>query len=300
MSDINYNGGIREIRQVLSYVITKKRFLKKSIFYELIRTSNSHDNDIIFVFNFLLETKNAVEENGDFELKNNLGLDEFLVQIKLYYLNLLYSNEGIYNSLFNKSKIIVENDYIFIEIDSIPLKYRQYLRALIKLEIAEKIDNKLKILHFSVLNEIVKNISKKMSLEEFNRVQQLKVIKGEVAETFIFNQESDKLKNTGNTPIHMSFINIKAGYDILTYNEKGEEIYLEVKALTSNGEFYWSTNEINISKYYKDKYFLVLVNVENLTKCRVVKTIKDPSNVIFKSKLYVVQENIDYKITLSI
>ena len=106
------------------------------------------------------------------------------------------------------------------------------------------------------------------------------------------------MKNTDNTPVHMSFINVKAGYDILTFDDSGNEIYLEVKALTNDNEFYWSTNEINISKYYKESYYLVLVKVIKLSECEIVTKINNPFLTIFNSKKYIVEEKKEYKIKI--
>ena len=60
-----------------------------------------------------------------------------------------------------------------------------------------------------------------------------------------------------------------AGYDILSYNENQEKIYIEVKAVSStNFKFYLSSNEFNKANLMNKNYFLYLLprDLSNLSK----------------------------------
>lgn len=137
-----------------------------------------------------------------------------------------------------------------------------------------------------------------MSLSEFKRLQEIKHIKGEIAEKFILQQEIIKLKKTNYQPVRMSIINVTAGYDILSYDDSGNKIYLEVKALTKQNEFYFSSNELNTSKFLGNKYFIVLVEVLQSQTCKVIQLIQNPSVTLFDSSLFKVSTMNDYKFKL--
>ena len=86
---------------------------------------------------------------------------------------------------------------------------------------------------------------------------------GDEGELSIIEYEKEKLKNCNREDlvekiIHVSELNDSAGYDILSYDENGDQIFIEVK--TTEGpvgtDFYISPGEIKFSKDNIEKYFL--------------------------------------------
>ena len=96
---------------------------------------------------------------------------------------------------------------------------------------------------------------------------------------------------------HMSLENVRAGYDILSFEQRsGEgwrEKYIEVKAVSPiDWHFYWSRNEVAKAKEFRDAYYLCLVPVSGPNDFNLyeVKLIPDPYKNIFQNKEHWIQE----------
>lgn len=88
---------------------------------------------------------------------------------------------------------------------------------------------------------------------------------GEKGELLVIEYEKSKLLKSNradlaNKVTHVSKTNDYAGYDILSFNEKGEEIFIEVKTTKGpkSSDFYISPGEVKRSKLIKN-YFLYRV-----------------------------------------
>lgn len=97
------------------------------------------------------------------------------------------------------------------------------------------------------------------------REKKLKQI-GDLGEQFIFSQERERVKQyklpSSKKVIWMSRDKGDGlGFDILSYDANGNEMYIEVKTTTQdeNASFYISANELEKSKLYADKYYLYRV-----------------------------------------
>lgn len=87
---------------------------------------------------------------------------------------------------------------------------------------------------------------------------------------------------------HTSLDDVGAGYDIESVQPHGAgghtRKFIEVKAVSSEGDFYWSPNELETAKQLKDRYYLYLLpslgkgrfDLENLS------SIQDPYKSIFE------------------
>ena len=98
-------------------------------------------------------------------------------------------------------------------------------------------------------------------------VQQLRnAYIGDFGEEKVFMLEKAKLAGTGFEPIWKSKIDDSLGYDILSYTESGEKMYIEVKSTPYGPRtpFFMSSNEISKSKELKDNYYVY--RVYNLKK----------------------------------
>lgn len=91
----------------------------------------------------------------------------------------------------------------------------------------------------------------------------------------------------------ISEVDVFAGYDILSFEEKQEEgtfleRFIEVKAVPArNFHFYWSKNEIEIAATQKERYYLYLLPTIGKNEFDINKLliIKNPYKVIFENKL---------------
>ena len=85
----------------------------------------------------------------------------------------------------------------------------------------------------------------------------------------------------------ISDLNVSAGYDVVSLqSNKSTEIdkFIEVKSYSDKPSFYWSVNEVKKAKQEKNRYFLYLVNrneIDNNGYNPVM--IQDPYKNIFNS-----------------
>jgi hypothetical protein len=90
---------------------------------------------------------------------------------------------------------------------------------------------------------------------------------GYKGELFVLKFEKRKLTNLGMPDLAERIIHVSvergdhSGYDILSFDESGEEMFIEVKTTPKSEEspFFISALEIDKSKKYVDKYFLYRV-----------------------------------------
>ena len=82
---------------------------------------------------------------------------------------------------------------------------------------------------------------------------------GDCGEYMVLNREQQRLASLGKRPMHVSKTEgDHVGYDIKSYNDLGEEIYIEVKTTKGdiNTPFFISENEVRYSKRHNKKYYL--------------------------------------------
>jgi hypothetical protein len=101
--------------------------------------------------------------------------------------------------------------------------------------------------------------SRVVSVDFLNRAGKSKK-HGDNGEILVMAYEINKLKNLGikKDVIHKSKEGDGHGYDIESYNSKGEKIYIEVKTSVGglNSDFDVSLNEVLVSKIKADHYYL--------------------------------------------
>ncbi|MBO6607406.1 DUF3427 domain-containing protein [Psychroserpens sp.] len=102
-------------------------------------------------------------------------------------------------------------------------------------------------------------VQRKSKIDQIAKAKTSKNI-GDAGELLVLAKERQKLIEFGieNEPIHIAKKDDNAGYDILSYDEKGEEIYIEVKTTkgTLQTPFFISANEVAVSNNLSEKYFI--------------------------------------------
>lgn len=90
---------------------------------------------------------------------------------------------------------------------------------------------------------------------------------GDFSEALILKAETEKLKKLNLKPLKVN--GDSYGFDIKSFDEKGNEIFIEVKG--TNGRrssvFYLTANEVEAAKIYSNKWFLYRVYVEDDKYC---------------------------------
>ncbi len=128
---------------------------------------------------------------------------------------------------------------------------------------------------------------------------------GKRGEILVFRFEKEYLKENGKMDLidklkHISNEDDSAGYDILSFDKKGNKKYIEVKSTTSKvpnvHHFNISSNEYEKAKHLKNYYIYFVF--ETLTENPKIFKLKKPFNLP-KSKIEVTPANYDVKIGLS-
>lgn len=112
---------------------------------------------------------------------------------------------------------------------------------------------------------------------------------GEEGELFVLDYEKQRLKKLGfqnlaDQVVQISKLNVAAGYDILSYDQNGQEIFIEVKtSIGSHLSFEITENELNKARQFQDSYFVYkVINFANLPK---IVPICNPARLVDEGKL---------------
>ena len=293
--DLKKGQVLNLIKSILSY----DTISKVALVDELVITTNVGSKEIDFIINFLAGFKKIKVENDIITVLKKSNPKELFVSFSKHYFNLIINEEELNQHLFIDSEVSLINDFFKIKTSSIKLKYRQILVTLGKLELLEYEDDYVKIINYTFAKKFIERALKKLSKsqKEFEKELYEKKIRGELAEKFVMEFERDKLKEYSFFPIRQSVDDVGLGYDILSYDSDGKEMFIEVKSIKKNS-FFWSENEIATSKEFQDDYFIYLVLFENNKPIKIKQIIQNPYNQIFNKNLFERKNIEDYIIYL--
>jgi len=191
--------------------------------------------------------------------------------------------DNVLSAFLNQSNVSYDDkeELIVINNNLIDLKFSQFRNILINLNffIPDKLiknqfvinDDYKKIFLRIIIPQIEANSHRRLTLEELERKLDIEGQMGKDAEEYILGYEKNRLKehvNLDNIRI-ISANNVNAGYDIQSYQDMHSLIinrFIEVKSFSNNATFYWSKNEIDISKIKEDQYYLYLVDRDKMRK----------------------------------
>lgn len=296
---LNFTSNLITFKDVLNFLSKKQTILQKDIYKAIQTLIDVNDIDIDIIIKYLIEKKKCFLKNNYFEFKYDVN--DFLVSdFKKQILIEVFSIEEIKKPLLNQSKFFVENDKVIINLNSIDLKFRKYIILLQRLNFLKASDeeNLFEVIDYTIARELLNRPLKKLSLEQFKKIQKQKELMGELAEEFVLKLETKKLKNTNKYPKQISHVDVAAGYDIVSYNKNGEEIYIEVKGFQSNYSFHWSENEISVSKNLLDKYYIHCVIFKDNIPIEIYKKIQNPYEKIIQRSEFDFDIKKDYLIKL--
>ena len=248
--------------------------------------------------NFLIELGVLKIQNEKLYLKNNKEEDfkeilinslvdknSFFVLVKEYLQNFIADEKEIHS-------FEPDTNYNF--------KTSDLRNFLISANFIKNDQNKYYVVEKKIL-ELFRN--KKISPEELKKIINAKEKIGLAAEEIVLQEETKKVQKINKNLIvdHVALKDVSAGYDILSFNQKQEKIFIEVKAVSSsNFKFYLSSNEYNTAKIYNKKYFLYLLPIDltNPQKFNYnnILMINDINNKIFNNEKEWVVENENYSI----
>ena len=115
---------------------------------------------------------------------------------------------------------------------------------------------------------------------------------GRAGEEHVYNFEYKKLMDQGREDLAKQIVkqyedlSYFPGYDIKSFNEDGEEIYIEVKSTVSKGKDYFeiSDNEVLAAKSLKDSYFIYQVT-DALANPKISARVRNPMKYVEENKI---------------
>lgn len=181
-----------------------------------------------------------------------------------------------------------------------PLEYSAIRNVLVSQGLFE-VNRTFQRTYFYLAEEYINSVGihiekrkKKLSLEQLKVKLEKNALAGAMAEKFVLEFERKRLSKSMRDKIRIiSNIDVAAGYDIVSYETQySTEIdrFIEVKAVNNEIGFYWSENEYEVAKLKGTKYYLYLVNLENISKEDYrPMIICNPANSIMKSENWLVE-----------
>lgn len=150
----------------------------------------------------------------------------------------------------------------------IPLKYAGLRNLFLKLGYFYEDDLNQSVLLiddelFKITYEPISINLRKKTIEILKQDLDRKAEYGLIAEEFVVSYEKERVMDKIESIKRISDIDTTAGFDILSYNENSSTVYdryIEVKSYTGRPSFFITKNELEVSKRFRNKYYLYLVD----------------------------------------
>ena len=235
-------------------------------------------------------------------LRNIISVPYLKIKI-LERLFKILKNDNCFNSIFCSKHVTYDVIYHSPQINNsaFQFKHSNFKQFLIDFDfllphpqknIRKLIINKK---YKSIFNKnILPEIKKKMfGIEELKKQLEQKQIHGEEAENFVLNFEKQRLtlhKKNGDIE-KISEYDSYAGYDIISFNNNYSrkiDRFIEVKSFEGIPYFYWSKNEVEVSKIKTNNYFLYLVDRDKIKlNGYKPKMIQNPFQSVFNNNQWI-------------
>ena len=156
-------------------------------------------------------------------------------------------------TFFDKSYSILTQDVIYAAVRHFP-KFRQ------DWEQESALNRMVKVVKSVAVKAEKVDILLRATKKDYEKSNRQNKLIGNLGELLVMQYEQERLKDKKNkNPDHKSVKDGDGlGYDILSYDDSGNEIFIEVKTTTGNynSTFYITQNELECSNRYPDKYCL--------------------------------------------
>ncbi len=266
-------------------------FKKKSECYKKIRTAagelqERHEKKLLPLFKQALHD-NISREPIDLAATSRDGLHE------------AYEQSAIYSIKYPLSELPSE-EHLESDFNSFLTLYREIALDPLALKMEELFEwaaEPANTIGKSTITNFKPRPAKKRRKESSSKSSQTRRSKeslkvGNAGEITVLNYEKEKLKKAGRSDlagkvIHESAEGNTPGWDITSFNEEGEKIFIEVKS--STGKVITSiditSNEWKAASDHKDKYFLYLVTKALTTTTPPVEILKNPWSYVDRGEL---------------
>ena len=271
------SGNIKNIFNVFNHF--EKNISKKELLNYYIPILGQREILSIIIF---FENLKIIKIENEILIKEYLHISDS--RLKSLFINNL-SNFNDFEKLIeflvydkNSNKFRVNKKYLKSNFDFL-------ISTFITLNLCEKDSNNyflLSIPEHKIFELPVDGLSQK----QLEKILYTKKINGEIAENFVFNYEIDRVGNY-NLVKQVSLNNVSAGYDISSVHSliNHSPIFIEVKSFNFIKHFFWSENEILVSKSLGNDYYLYLVKLVN-KHSSIYKIIQNPYENIINNSNY--------------
>ena len=146
-----------------------------------------------------------------------------------------------------------------------------------------------------VFAKVQKAARRKMTLDELKLKLEQQEEQGAKAEAFVLEYEHTRLQGSSvvQKVKQISEIDVTAGYDIISFADCTSTEYdrfIEVKSFKGSPHFYWSKNEMEVATLYGDKYYIYLVDIDELsTPGYCPQIIRNPGKIVVESDGWILQ-----------
>ena len=230
---------------------------------------------------------------------NEQDIDKFLnvldIKYDLHKIDTLEKKKELLQKYKNENKLLKEfSDYYFVI-----FLYRTFKKELeTKNTIAGEIDYDIQFVDFEYIQRHPDKNSKnnyRSRETDYEKINRNKKNIGNRGENAVLRNEINKLKSLGlNDYADQVCIpeNDACGYDIRSFDEKGNEIHIEVKTNSSNKkylDFYITQNELDHLMKDENYYIYYLFDIKNKhPKCHIInkQDILDRKNEFFQPVIY--------------
>ena len=285
LSKYNRLGCLEEIIYILNEAISKEPKSIENILDSGLRNSINLQMPIKGILALLcylslvdsVEEKIFINSKGEeiIKLSSSQDIARELIIILLMSLN----DDSFYNDLFTQDNIRYNSaiDSFVIRNSQIHLKYSNIKNLLINLGFFARhneLSNNLLAINKDYLEFIKQSLKKvrvKKTLEELKEMLEKNEEYGKIAELFVLEYEKMRLQTHPcvQNIKRVSEIDVNAGYDIISYNTLEStqlDRFIEVKSHRKKPGFFWTRNEIEVSRIKKETYYLYLVDRDSLNK----------------------------------
>lgn len=215
-------------------------------------------------------------------------------------LNYLFLNEILTADMFSFN---IFNERYFFKNECLSLAYAQVRNILVSQGFFEIIREGSRT-DFFISRKYEKLISyfcskkkRTLELEQLKKKLEMNARAGELAEQYVLFYEK---KRVGNSLLAdkikiISDIDVCAGYDIVSFDSLSSSKYdrfIEVKAVSSTYDFFWSANELGTAKLKGEQYYLYLVDLRYIYEESYAPVmINNPAINVMESEDWLVEPN---------
>ncbi len=274
-------------------VINEMKSIDYNHLVSYLRLKIDRDTCIDTVIFILTQTSIAIVEESTLCCNiHDLSIDQLKNKINTKILEKLTTDEDIESYVKNGIKYDVDKSMYYMKFVDIAFRF-SFLRDLfIETGLYNESNGKL-----FISNQYIEYFKPRShtTLEEFLEIKKNQSLIGELGENYVLEFEKKRLKNHSKISDikRISEYDVGAGYDIVSFMEMSSEKpnrYIEVKAHSGSNRFYWSKNEINVSKQLTNEYFVYLVDIRKIDDNSYAPImIQNPHHVIFESDEWIIE-----------